>query len=64
MPRKKKKNIFRMKNVPKKKVVLKAEVPVNEVSCPDCKWKAGLMDAHTLCEKCNGSGLIVAKPLA
>lgn len=61
MPRKRKR-FFKKKKAPTEE---KKEAPVNEVSCPDCKWKAGLSNnGKMLCKKCNGTGLIVAKPLA
>lgn len=34
------------------------------VRCPDCPWRAGLLDEHTLCPTCNGSGKVEADPLA
>lgn len=33
------------------------------VRCPDCPWKAGLIDENTYCQTCNGSGQVSADPL-
>ena len=33
------------------------------VRCPDCPWKAGLLDENTHCPTCNGTGKVTAEPL-
>lgn len=33
------------------------------VRCPHCPWKPGLLDEHTICDSCNGSGKVAADPL-
>ncbi len=37
--------------------------PLVEVRCPDCPWKAGLLDENTYCSSCNGTGKVQAEPL-
>jgi rubredoxin len=34
-----------------------------QVRCPDCPWKAGLIDENTYCPTCNGTGKVAAEPL-
>jgi DnaJ-class molecular chaperone len=43
--------------------VRKVEIPVNEVRCPSCTFKAGLKNETTACDKCDGTGLVEAEPL-
>lgn len=45
---------------PKAKPVKKDLV---EVRCPNCPWKAGLLDERTYCPNCNGTGKVQAEPL-
>ena len=32
--------------------------------CCKCIWKKGLIDENTLCDACNGTGMIEVKPKA
>lgn len=33
------------------------------VRCPNCPWKAGLLDENTYCPNCSGTGQVAADPL-
>ena len=50
---------------PKKSVFEKVEEELKKVlvRCPNCPWKAGLLDELTICPVCNGSGKVEAEPL-
>ncbi len=39
----------------------KVDPEVVMVRCPDCPWKAGLLDANTFCPTCEGHGVVEAK---